>query len=119
MAQPRVLGKLLGANMNITTDQAIPLGYGHAIVTDIVVTNPSVSLTLAAGGLYTGAGKTGTIIVAATQLYAALTAAGLALKAVIAAPVRVTTAQIFFALTTAQGVAATADIYVLGIEADQ
>lgn len=119
MSQIRVLGKLLGANMNTTTDQAIALGYGHAIVTDIVVTNASLSLTLATGGCYTGAGKTGTIIVAAAQAYSALTAAGLALKLVMAVPVRVLTSQIFFALTVAQGTAATADIYVLGIEADQ
>lgn len=119
MSQLRVLGKLLGANMNTTADQTIPLGYGHAVVTDIVITNSSLSLTLAAGGFYVGAGKTGTVVVSAAQLYVVLTAPGLALKATMAAPVRVTTGQIFFALTTAQGVAATADIYVLGIEADQ
>ncbi len=119
MSQYRVLGKLLGANFNVTTDQTVALGYGHAIVTDIVVTNVSTSLTLAAGGFYTGAAKGGTVIVAATQVYAALTAAGLALKAVMAAPVRITSAQIFFSLTTAQGGPATGDIYVLGIEADQ
>jgi len=119
MSQVRVIGKLLGANFNTTTDQAIPLGYGHAAVTDIVVTNTSTSLTLAAGGFYTGAGKTGTIIVAAAQLYSFLTAAGLALKATIAAPVRVITGQIFLSLTTAQGGAATADVYVVGLELDQ
>lgn len=119
VSQPRILGKLLGANMNTVADQAIVLGYGAAIVTDIIITNASLSLTLAAGGFYTAAAKGGTPIVAAGQLYAALTAAGLALKATIAAPVRVTNGQIFFALTTAQGAAATADIYIVGIEADQ
>lgn len=119
MRAVHVIGKLLGANFNSLADQAIPLGYGHAIVTDILITNASLSLTLAAGGFYTGAGKTGVAIVGATQLYAALTGAGLALKATLAAPVRVTTAQLFFALTTAQGAPATADIYVLGIAADQ
>lgn len=119
MSQYRVLGKLLGANMNTTADQAIPLSYGCAVVTDVVATNASASLTLAAGGCYTGAGKTGTTIVAAAQAYSALTAAGLALNLTMATPVRVLTAQIFFALTVPQGVAATADLYVLGIEADQ
>src|SRR5438105_734908 len=99
MREYRVIGKRLRSNMNTIADQAIALAYGHAIVTDIVITNPSVSLTLAAGGFYTGASKTGTIIVAAAQLYNILTAAGLALKATMAAPARITSGQIFFALT--------------------
>jgi hypothetical protein len=120
MSQFQVIGQLLGANFNVTTDQAIPLWPGKAgIVTHIVVTNASTSLTLAAGGFYAGAGKTGSIIVAAAQVYSALTAAGLALMPAVAVPVRVTGGQIFFALTVAQGGVATADIYVCGISADQ
>lgn len=114
-----VLGQLLGANFNTTSDQAITLRYGHAVITDIVVTNASANLTLAAGGFYTASSKGGTAIVSAAQVYSTLTASGLALKATMAAPVRVTTGQIFFALTATQGSAVTADIYVLGITADQ
>lgn len=119
MSEYGIIGRLLGANMNTVADQAIPLGHGHAAVTDIMITNASVSLALAVGGFYTAASKTGTAIVAATQPYSMLTASGLAAKAIVAAPVRVLTSQIFFALTTAQGSAATADIYVLGIALDQ
>ena len=119
-ATPQVLGKLLSANFNTTADQAIPISYGHAEITQIIVTNASTSLTLAVGGFYTGAGKTGTIMVAATQVYSALTGPTLALVPVLAIPVRVTSAQqVFFALTTAQGSAAIADIYVLGVAIDQ
>ena len=121
MAQYGVIGKLLGANMNTTADQAIPLIYGHCVIDKISVSNASgAALSLAVGGFYTGAAKSGTIIVAATQVYSGVTSAGLAISPVIALPVRVTAAgQIYFALTTAQGSAAAVDIYVLGIAADQ
>ena len=119
MSRYMVLGKLLGANFNVTTDQAIPMLYGHAVVADIIVTNASTSLTTAAGGFYTAASKGGTAIVAAGQAYSALTGAGVALKCTIAVAQRVTSAgQIFLSLTTGQGSAATADVYVLGVEAD-
>ncbi len=115
----KVLGKLLNANMNSVADQAIALGAAKAIVTDIVVTNPSLSMTLAAGGFYSAAGKTGLILVPATQLYSGLLGVASDVVTPVVTRKRITTGQIFFALTTAQGVAATADIYVLGIEADQ
>ena len=61
--------------------------------------------------------KTGNIIVAATQAYNFLTAATVYLDLVLASS-GLTATQIanplIFALTTAQGVAATADILVLG-----
>lgn len=124
----RVIGKLLGANFNITTDQAIPIQIadanslvttlaGNFIVEGIYVTNASISLTTAAGGVYTAITKGGSAIVAAAQVYTALTAstkyvaltkAGTSLTDVL------NTANLYFSLTTAQGVAATADIYVYG-----
>ncbi len=120
MSQFHVIGQLLGANFNSVADQAIPLWPGKAaIVTHIIVTNASLSLTLAAGGVYTGAGKTGTIVVPAAQVYSVLTGAGLALVIPAAIAVRVLTGQVFLALTTGQGAAATADVYVCGIAADQ
>lgn len=116
-----LLGRLLGANFNITTDQAIALGSASYIITDIVVTNASTSLTTAAGGFYTGAGKTGTTLVAAAQVYSALTAAAKWIRATLAAVVgtdRFTGGSIFLSLTTAQGGAATADVYVFGYPVD-
>lgn len=113
-----LLGKLLGANMNVTTDQAIALAGADCVVTEILVTKASISLTTAAGGFYSAAAKGGTAIVAAGQTYAALTANTLAMKPAIAALLR-GLSQIFFSLTTAQGAAATADIYVYGYLLDQ
>ena len=51
----RLLGKLIGANMNVTTDQAIPIdlkGATKYLVDSIVVVNASTNLTLAVGGVY-------------------------------------------------------------------
>lgn len=119
-------GVLKGANMNITTDQAIPLslppvsagGSGRYYVQQIMVANPSISLTTAAGGIYTAVSKGGVAVVAAGQAYSALTqglvnVAGSLLLLTIALPTAFFTAPIlYFSLTTAQGAAATADIYV-------
>jgi hypothetical protein len=133
----RLLGVLRGANFNSTADQPINLqqfniapGGTKYRITDIVVTNASISLTTAAGGFYTGAGKTGTTLVAAGQAYSALTGPNVPLSLTLAAgatgnvfstaPAVVgndqtgLSAPIYFALTTAQGAAATGDIYVFG-----
>jgi hypothetical protein len=117
------LGKLIGANMNVTTDQAIALSeygldpaYTKLYVDRIVVTNASVSLTTAVGGVYTAASKGGTALVANTQAYSGLTAATLAIELTLAAarPIITPPGSVYFSLTTAQGAAATADIYVFG-----
>ena len=117
----RVIGKLIGADMNVTTDQAITIqGLGDQfskyVVERIVVTNASISLTTAAGGVYTAASKSGAIV-AAGQVYSALTAAAkyVALTLTGAATTDVLTgATIYFSLTTGQGAAATADIDIYG-----
>lgn len=121
----RVVGKLLGANLNSTADQAIAIqisdadnivttGAGQMVVTDVLVTNASVSLTTAVGGVYTAASKSGAIV-ANTQVYSALTAATKYLKLTLTGAALTDVldlANLYFSLTTAQGAAATADIYV-------
>jgi hypothetical protein len=114
----QLLGKLIGANMNVTTDQAIPItriGSQKYIITKIVVTNASTSLTAADGGIYTTTSKGGTAIVAAAQVYTALTAATVALDLTLAVNNTYTLDNLYFSLTGTQGGAATADIYVFGI----
>lgn len=123
----RVVAKLLGANFNVTTDQVLPIqikdtddlavsGEQIFTITNILVTNASVSLTTAVGGVYTAASKSGAIV-SAGQVYSALTAAnkfvlltlsGAALTDVI------NQANLYLSLTTPQGAAATADVYVYG-----
>jgi len=113
----KCIGRLTGVNMNSTGDQAIALDAKTAIIRRIMVYNASASLTLAAGGMYTGASKTGTVLVAATQLYTALTAAGKYLDLTLASAAVtdiVTVATVYFSLTTAQGAAATATLLIFG-----
>jgi hypothetical protein len=113
-----LIGNLKGANFNSTADQPInSLINIKARVTKIVVTNTSVpGMSTAAGGIYTGPGKTGTQIVAAAQVYTGLTNALTALELTLNAPTLVLPAlqNLYFALTTAQGAPATGDIFLLG-----
>jgi hypothetical protein len=115
----RVLGKLLGANFNTTADQAIAMSSAKYAVTSVLVTNCTASLTLAAGGFYSTTSKGGTAIVAAAQLYSALTSATVLLPATVAAAGLTnafTGANVYLSLTTAQGGAATCDVYIVGVD---
>lgn len=120
-----VLARLLSANMNSTADQQInlPIAFTKVALTRILICNASLSLTTAAGGFYPTTSKGGTPIVAAAQVYSSLTAANKLLAATLASfgsttafgTSDLTAWSIYFALTTGQGVAATADIYICGI----
>lgn len=112
-----LLGKLTGANFNVTTDQAITINNTtRYIIRSIVVTNASISLDTALGGIYAAASKT-TALVAAGQAYSALTAAAkyldLTLEAIVSTDTRTQT-TLYLSLSTPQGAAATADVYVFG-----
>lgn len=111
----KVLFSLVGANMNVVTDQALTAAFTFAsyVIDRIIVSNASTSLTLAAGGIYTAASKGGTAIVAAAQLYSGLTTSAKTLPLTIA-NTDLQTAALIFSLTVAQGGAATADIRVMG-----
>ncbi len=118
MVGEQPVAQLVGANMNVTTDQALTMlvpGNVPFVPRRIVVTNASISLTTAAGGIYDAASKGGNAIVASTQAYSTLTASGIALYLTMGTYRReLGGAALYFALTTAQGAAATADIYVYG-----
>ena len=114
----QIIGTKLSANMNVTTDQAIPItriGSQKYLITKIVVTNASISLTTAAGGIYQTTSKGGTAIVANSQAYSALSATTTALNLTLAINRTYTLDNIYLSLTTAQGAAATADVYVFGV----
>ena len=113
-----LFGKLLGADFNVTTDQIIAIGAKWKWrPTKIVVLNTTVpGMNTAVGGIYTAAAKAGSQIVAATQVYTGLTDAYTALELTLNAPTLVlpVNSSLYFSLSTAQGVAAKADIYVFG-----
>lgn len=114
----KLLGVLKSSDLNITTDQAIVIqGAAKYIIDKIISTNASTSLavSVAAGGFYTGASKTGTTIVGAGQLYTSLTAASKFNALTMALTADSLTAQtIYFSLTVAHGSAATCDIFIWG-----
>ncbi len=115
----QLLFRLTGANMNATTDQAfVPYLWtpgAQFLIERIRVVNASISLTTAAGGIYTAAAKGGNAIVAAAQAYSALTGPTIGLDLTIAAVGNgLQTATPILSLTAAQGAAATADFYVYG-----
>lgn len=116
----RVIASIRSANMNSTADQALtpPPAITKFIVTSILVTNASASLTTAAGGVYPAASKGGTPLVAAITTYTALTSSGILFAPALAGTVAATpyTAPLFLSLTLGQGSAATADIYVIGVD---
>lgn len=108
-----VIGKIIGANFNVTTDQSIALPANY-IIEKIIVTNASINLTTAAGGIYSAISKGGTAVVAAGQVYSALSASAKILALTLAVTDRRTDALLYLNLTTPQGAPATADVYVIG-----
>lgn len=127
-------GWLYGANANITTDQSIPISVPSGIwlldsitVDEVFPLQPSVSLTTAQGGIYSGAGKTGITVVASTQAYSTITsnsvnATGNAMSMTLSTAGLTTAFQgpsqtspiktLYLSLTTAQGSAATMNVRV-------
>jgi hypothetical protein len=114
-----VLYQLIGADMNTTADQpfvrmhnfsAYSLQFFRAM-------NASINLTTVAGGVYTGAAKSGLTLVAASQVYTSLTSPSKGQALTLATggdPVGRVTADPILSLSTPQGAPATCDIYVLG-----
>jgi len=125
-----VLGAL-NASFNDTNDQPVPIPRTISVfcLTRIIVTNASTSLTTAVGGFYSGASKTGTTIVAASQVYTFNTAASIVNYPTLTAggaATRFSAANLetidddywalYLSLTGGQGAAATADIFLCGYD---
>ena len=123
-----VIASSRSVNFNTTSDQpiSIPFAISAFQLTGIVITNASISLTTAVGGFYPAASKGGTPIVSASQAYSALTTSAGLMQATLASfgsNTRFSAANlgaiggllcVWFSLTTPQGAAATADIYLIG-----
>lgn len=115
----RVLCSIRAANFNTTADQAciIAAGITAWVPTSILTTNCSGTFTLAAGGVYPATSKGGTALVAAAQVYTALTGATVVLGLTLAANIattRQTVGTVYLSLTTGTGSAATCDFYIIG-----
>jgi hypothetical protein len=114
------IAKLLNADLTLTTDQPFTFTITPALwlIRRVLVRRVSGAFGVAClGGIYTGAGKTGTTCVLAAQSYAGLTGAGTVVDlAIIAAATTniLSVATLFFALTTGNTGALVADIHVFG-----
>lgn len=111
-----ILFQIMSANMNSTADQPFTqlFQFNEYILTRVIVTNSSAPLSPAAGGIYTGASKSGTVIVPAAQVYSAMTANAPVLDLTLANTDR-RSGGLLLSLTTPKGSAATADFYIEGV----
>jgi hypothetical protein len=119
-----LLGSLIGADLNIITDQPISINAQQYVVTKVMMTNASTDLTagggVTAGGIYTAPAKAGLDVVIAGYGWNILVLptdidvlTGVDLYGG-AAEYVLTGGTVYLSLTTGAGFAATADIYIYG-----
>jgi len=112
----RLLASYQGVNLNATGDTVLPvIDTGSYSVSNVIVTNASISLSTAAAGIFPAPTAGGTAIVANAAL-SACTGATIVSQRTVASTIVQTTQNIYFNVATAQGAAATADVYVYGYD---
>ena len=112
----RLLASAQSVNLNAVGDTVAPvLDSGRYSVQSVIVTNASVDLTTAQLAVYSGAGATGTAVKSAY----ALTGNSAAAKTVVTSATStdaLTGTPLYIRCTTAQGAAATADVFIYGYD---
>ena len=112
----RLLASYQGVNVNATGDTVLPiLNTGSYSVSNVIFTNASTSLTTAAAGLFTAPSAGGTGIVANAAL-SALTSATVVSQRTVASTAAQTGQNLYINVGTAQGAAATMDVFVYGYD---
>jgi hypothetical protein len=112
----RLIASAQGVNLNAVADTvATVLSSGRVSVQSIIVTNASVDLTTAQLAVYTGPGATGTAVKTAYALTGNTTAAKVVVTAATSTDA-VTGTPLYIRNTTAQGAAATADVFIYGYD---
>ena len=112
----RLLASFQGVNVNATGDTVLPIqNTGNYSVSNVIFTNGSVSLTTAAAGLFTAPSAGGTGIVANAAL-TALSATTVVSQRTVASTATQTGQNLYVNVGTAQGAAATMDVYVYGYD---
>lgn len=115
----RLLAVYQGVNANVTGDTVLPIINSTSYsVKNVVFTNASVSLTTAAAGLFTAPAAGGTAIVANAAL-SALTGSTVVSERTVASTAAQTGQNLYVNVGTAQGAAATFDVYVYGYDLTQ
>ncbi len=112
----RLIASAQSVNLNAVGDTIAPiLGAGNVSVQSIIVANASISLTTAQLAVYTGAGATGTAVKSAYALSgnnsttAVVDTAATSTNSIAGSP-------LYIRCTTAQGAAATADVFIYGYD---
>ena len=113
----RLLASAKGVNLNQVGDTVAQIlnNSGRYSVQSVIVTNASVDLTTAQLAVYTGAGATGTAIKSAYALTGNSTAAKTVVTAATSTDA-VSGTPLYIRCTTAQGAAATADVFIYGYD---
>ena len=114
-----LLGQGPSLDFNTTADQLISGFPAKYIITQIVVFNAFAALGVAAGGIYTGAAKTGSIIIPASTTYSAVTDSAKWIQLNLGVPATtghdvLTAATLYLTLETPTGSGATATVNVYG-----
>lgn len=112
----RLLASFQGVNVNATGDIVLPiLNTGSYSVSNVIFTNASTSLTTAAAGVFTAPNAGGTGIVANAAL-SALTSATVVSQRTVASTASQAGQNLYVNVGTAQGAAATMDVFVYGYD---
>jgi len=112
----RLLAVYKGINANVTGDTVLPVVNSSSYsVKFVVFTNASISLTTAAAGVFTAPAAGGTGIVANAAL-SALTGSTVVSQRTVASTAAQTGQNLYVNVGTAQGAAATFDVYVYGYD---
>ena len=112
----RLLAVYKGVNANVTGDTVLPINNSTSYsVSNVIFTNASISLTTAAAGVFTAPSAGGTGIVANAAL-SALTGSTVVSQRTVASTAAQTGQNLYVNVGTAQGAAATFDVYVYGYD---
>lgn len=112
----RLLAVYKGVNANVTGDTVLPINNSTSYsVSNVIFTNASVNLTTAQAGVFTAPSAGGTAIVANAAL-SALSSASVVSQRTVASTAAQTGQNLYVNVGTAQGAAATFDVYVYGYD---
>jgi len=112
----RLLASYQSVNVNATGDTVLPINNTSSYsVSNVIFTNASVSLTTAAAGLFTAPSAGGTAIVSNAAL-SAMTSSTVVSQRTVASTAQQTGQNLYVNVGTAQGAAATMDVYVYGYD---
>jgi hypothetical protein len=111
----RLLAYYQGVNVNATGDTVLPIINSTSYsVSNVIFTNASVSLTTALAGLFTAPSASGAIV--SNAALSGLTGSTVVSQRTVASTAAQTGQNLYVNVGTAQGAAATMDVYVYGYD---